>query len=65
MEPRSDRNFLSIKAKTSGAATNFYGVVGNLTFLDVPTSLLAEATMVLDAASRSLSPLPAVLFPSA
>ncbi|OBT40879.1 hypothetical protein VE00_08804 [Pseudogymnoascus sp. WSF 3629] len=62
MEPRSDRNFLPIKAKTSGAATNCYDVAGNLTSLDVPASLLAEATMVLDAASRSLSPLPAVLF---
>ena len=62
MEPRSDRNLLPIKAKTSGATTNCCGVVGNLTSLNVPASLLAEATMALDAASRSLSPLPAVLF---
>lgn len=61
MEPGSDKSFLPIKAKTSGAATNCYGVVGNLTSLDVSALLLAETTMALDAASRSLSPLPAVL----
>ncbi|KFY13956.1 hypothetical protein V491_06209 [Pseudogymnoascus sp. VKM F-3775] len=60
MEPGLDNSFLPIKTKTSGAATNCYGVGGNLTSLDVPASLLAEATMALDAASRSLSPLPAI-----
>ncbi|KFY68712.1 hypothetical protein V496_00856 [Pseudogymnoascus sp. VKM F-4515 (FW-2607)] len=55
------KSFLPIEAKTSGAAANCYGVPGNPTSVDVPASLLAEATMALDAASRSLSPLPAVL----
>ncbi|KFZ19930.1 hypothetical protein V501_00402 [Pseudogymnoascus sp. VKM F-4519 (FW-2642)] len=61
MESRSDRSFLPIKAKTSGAVANCYSVAGNLTSLNVPASLLAEATMALDAASRSLSQLPARL----